>query len=73
MKSMVDVLDTGTWSPAQALLQAQSVQDDMECVAIAYMNKTEKFPRITCSSMNPTDLNFLGFALQQYSLEYLKE
>ena len=70
---MVDVLDTGTWSPSQAILQGQSCQNDMELVAICYINKGETFPRITCSSMKPTDLNFLGFALQQYSLEYLKE
>ncbi len=70
---MVDVLDTGTWTPQQALLQAQDGQEDMKCCAIVYVNTEEEFPRITCSSMKPTDLNFLGFALQQYSLEYLKE
>jgi hypothetical protein len=70
---VVDVLDTGTWSPSQALLRAQSDQDEMEHVAIVYVKKDENFPRITCSSIKPVEMNFLGFALQQYSLEHMKE
>ena len=70
---MVDVLNTKSWSPSQALLQAQGVQEGMRCVAIAYIAKDEEFPRITCSSMKPVDMYFLGGAIQQYALETMKE
>ncbi len=70
---MVDVLDTGTWNPVQALLIAQKEEIGMRCVAIAYMNNDEDFPRLTCSSMKPTDMYFLGGALQHYALEAMKE
>jgi hypothetical protein len=65
---MVDVLDTKEWSPQQALLKVMDEHGDMQLVAIAYIRKDEDCPRITCSSMSPKDMNFLGFALQQYSL-----
>ena len=70
---MVDVLNTKSWSPDQAILQAQGIQEDMKCVAIAYMQKGEEFPRLTCSSMKPVDMYFLGGALQQYALETMRD
>jgi hypothetical protein len=70
---MVDVLDTGTWNPEQALLEAQHHQDSMRCVAIAYIEKDEEFPRLTCSSMKPIDIHLLGVALQEYALEIMRE
>jgi len=60
-------------SPQQALLQAQEEVEEMEHVAIVYMRKGELTPRLTCSSMYPMDMNFLGVAVQQYSLKYLDE
>jgi len=70
---MVDVLDTGEWSPTQALLKAMGDKENMEFVAIAYIRKDESFPRLTCSSMKPIEMNFLGFALQSYALDTMKE
>ena len=70
---MVDVLDTGTWNPSQAILQAQGGQDDMRVCAIAYIEEGEEMPRLTCSSMKPIELHLLGVALQQYALESMKE
>jgi len=69
---MVDVLNTGTWSPAQALLEAQSVED-MEHVVIAYLIKGEDAPRLTCSSMKPDKIHFLGSCVQHYALGQLTE
>ena len=70
---MVDVFPSSKITPQQALLQAQEEVDSMEAVAIVYLVKDQDSPRLTCSSMNPIDINFLGFALQNYSLRYLKE
>jgi len=70
---MVDVLDTGAWSPTQALLKAMGDKDEMDIVAVAYIKKDEDFPRLTCSSMTPTQMNFLGFALQTHALDIIKE
>jgi hypothetical protein len=70
---MIDVFPSEKITPQQALLQAQDQEEDMECVAIVYLSKGEDCPKLTCSSMNPVDINFLGFALQNYSLRYLKE
>ncbi len=30
-------------------------------------------PHLTCSSMSPSDMNFLGFALQEHSLSHMKD
>ena len=70
---MVDVLDTGDWSPRQALLKAMGDEEQIDYVAVAYVRKGEEFPRLTCSSMKPLEMNFLGFALQSYALETMKE
>ena len=70
---MIDVFPSDKITPQQALLQAQDQEEDMDCVAIVYLSKGEDCPKLTCSSMNPVDINFLGFALQNYSLRYLKE
>ena len=70
---MIDVFPSDKITPQQALLQATEELDEMDCVAIVYLTKGGDCPRLTCSSMNPVDVNFLGFALQNYSLRYLKE
>lgn len=70
---MVEVLPVGKWTPSQALLEAQSNQDEMEMVAVVYMQKGEDLPFLTCSSMKPVDMHFLGFALQQFAYGEMKE
>jgi hypothetical protein len=55
------------------MLQVESDIDEMESVIIVYMKKGELHPRMTCSSMLPVDMNFMGFAITQHSLRYLKE
>ena len=70
---MVEVLKTGKWTPEQALLHAQSTQDDMDHVAIVYMRKDEDVPRLIHSNMQPVDLNFLGLAVQLHSMKFIKE
>ena len=72
---MVDVLNTGKWSPMQAILEAQKIESEMEHVAIIWMRKNELTgtPHLTCSSMTPSDMNFLGFALQEHSLSHMKD
>ncbi len=70
---MVDVLNTPQWSPSQALLAALDHCDDMEFVAVAYVKKKGGVPHLTLSSMSPADMNFLGFALQTYSVESMKD
>ena len=70
---MIDVFPSDKITPQQALLQAEDDIEAMECVAIVYIKEGEDTPRLTCSSMNPVDINFLGFALQNYSLRFLKE
>ena len=70
---MIDVLNTGKWTPQQCLLEAVSQEDTMEMCVVVYMVKGEDCPRLTCSSMCPSDMNFLGFALQSYSLRSMKE
>ena len=57
-------------TPEQALLTVGNVED-IEQLAIVYMLKGEENPRLTCSDMMPVDMNFLGVALQHYSLRYL--
>ena len=59
-------------TPQQALLQATKEVDNIDQIAIIYMRKGEDSPRLTCSTMQPVDMNFLGFALQNYSLSYLE-
>ena len=56
-------------TPRQALLYAEEAVDEMAHVAIVYMMKDENHPRLTVSSCMPVDINFLGVALQHYSLE----
>ena len=70
---MVDVLNTGKWNPEQCLLEAGKACADMEVCAVVYIQKGEEHPRLTTSSMKPTDMNFLGLALQQYSLKYIRD
>jgi hypothetical protein len=70
---MIDVFPSQKITPQQALLQATEELETMEHIAIVYMTKDELHPRLTCSSMQPVDMNFLGLALQNYSLRYLKE
>jgi len=70
---MIDIFPSDKITPQQALLQADEEMGEMDCVAIVYMVKDELHPRLTCSSMQPVDMNFLGLALQNYSLRYLKE
>lgn len=69
---MVEVLNTGKWSPSQALFESQNSVDDMEHVAIIWMRKDDLngTPYLTCSTMRPVDMNFLGFALQEHSLSH---
>ena len=66
---MVDVLDTGEWTPQQALLQAMNEQDDIECVAIVYMKKKADKPIVVLSSMDIPQITYFGFALQSMALE----
>lgn len=70
---MIDIFPSERASPRQALLQADLECEEMAHVAIVYMRKGELHPRLTCSSMQPTDMNFLGVALQHYSLRYLED
>lgn len=56
-------------TPEQALLHAQKDSEDMEYVAIAYILKGEDHPRLTCSSMQPIDVHFLGTAVQNYAMK----
>ena len=72
---MVDVLNTGKWSPMQAILEAQGISDEMAHVAIIWMKKgdLDGTPHLTCSTMRPVDMNFLGFALQEHSLSHMKD
>ena len=69
---MVDVLDTGTRSPRQALLMALEEVDGMKDVVIAYTDDND-VPCLTCSSMKPIYLHLLGTCVQAYALEILKE
>ena len=59
----------------QAILEAQKIESEMEHVAIIWMKKDEitGTPHLTCSSMSPSDMNFLGFALQEHSLSHMKD
>ena len=72
---MVDVIPTGKWSPIQAILEAKNIHETMEHVAIIWMERGDLngTPRLTCSSMSPSDMNFLGFALQDHSLSNMKD
>ena len=70
---MVDVFPSDKISPQQAFLQAEAEIGTMQHVAIVYMVKDELHPRLTCSTMMPVDMSFLGFALQNHSLRYLKD
>ena len=66
---MVDVLNTETWSPHQALLKAMNDVDDMDFVAIAYVKKNEEKPTIILSTMKVPEIAYLGFAMQTMALE----
>jgi len=70
---MVDVLNAGKWTPQQALLHAQSTQDDMHHCAIVFIRKDEDVPRLIYSDMQPVDMNFLGLAVQLHSMKFMKE
>ena len=60
---------SNTMTPRQALLYAEEAVDEMDHVAIVYMMKGENHPRLTVSTCLPVDINYLGVALQHYSLE----
>ena len=68
-------INTGKWSPEQAIREAKGIQDEMAHVAIIWMEKGDLngTPHLTCSSMRPVDMNFLGFALQEHSLSHMKD
>lgn len=69
----IDVLPTSKQTPQQAILNAETELSDMEQVAVVYIRKGEHHPRLTCSSMTPADMNFMGVALQHYSMKFLLE
>ena len=71
--SNVTAFPSDNTTPQQALLQAEEELGTMDHVAVVYMLEGEDVPRLTCSSMHPVDLNFLGTALQHYSMRYLRE
>jgi len=58
-----------TMTPRQALLYAEEAVDEMQYVAVVYMMKNENHPRLTVSSCFPVEINFMGVALQHYSME----
>ena len=60
-------------TPQQTLLKATEELEDMECVAVIFLKKNALHPYLYCSTMKPVDMNFLGAALQNYSLEYMKD
>ncbi len=70
---MIDVLKTGKWSPIQALLEAQSIQDDMSEVVVVFMRKGEDIPRFIHSSMRPVDMYFFGGGIQAHAFGLMKE
>ena len=59
-------------TPRQSLLEATKAVDDMDQVAIVYILKGEAHPRLTTSAMMPVDINFLGVALQHYSMREIE-
>jgi hypothetical protein len=69
----IEVFPSDHIDPRQALLQADEELDEMESVAIVYFRRGEDVPRLTCSSMPPMELNFLGTALQHYSMRFMRE
>jgi len=69
----VDVFPSDKITPQQALLYAEEELGDMASVAIVWLTKDGIHPRLTVSTMKPVDLNFMGVALQQHSLRYLKD
>ena len=68
---MIDVFPSEFQTPRQTLHNAEIEVDDMEHMAIIYIRKGEHNPRLTCSSMLPTDLNFLAVAAQHYSMQQM--
>ena len=58
-------------APDQALRTALDVADDMEMVAIVYIDKGQNQPKLTCSAMTPMDLHFMAYALQHYAVAHL--
>jgi len=69
----VKVFPSDTSTPQQTLLSVEDIIDDIDHLAIVYMPKGAIHPRLCCSSMLPVDMNFLGLALQNYSMKYLKD
>jgi len=70
---MVDVLNTGKWTPQQALLRATQIEDEIDHCAIVYIRKDEQIPRLIYSDLRAVDLNFLGLAVQLHSIKHMKE
>ena len=70
---MIEVFPSKKSSPQQVLIQASKVVETMDHIAIIYMEKGQIHPRLTCSSMLPVDMNFLGSALVNYSHKFLKD
>ena len=68
----IDVLDTGTWTPQQAILQVTNDIPNITKCVVLYMQKGEEVPRVTASSMDAVDLHFFGFALQTFALRKME-
>jgi len=69
----VTIFPSDKSTPQQVLLAVEEILGDIDHMAIVYMPKGEIHPRLTCSSMLPVDMNFLGLALQNYSMKYLQD
>jgi len=47
--------------------------EEMDHVAVIFIPKGKLHPILYCSTMLPTDMNFLGAALQNHSLSFMEE
>ena len=69
----IKVFPSDKSTPQQTLLKATEVVGEMDHVAVIYIPKGKIHPFLYCSSMLPVDMNFLGAALQNYSLSYMED
>lgn len=69
----VTVLPTDRRSPQQTILKAREHIDEMDHVVVIYIPKGKFHPIMYCSDMLPTDMCFLGTALQNHSLQHMEE
>jgi hypothetical protein len=62
-------------TPQQALLQVQEEIEDVESICLVYMKKgdDETAPYLTCSSQTPMVLNYMGVAVQHFSMRGLSD